>query len=142
MQTHTKTKMLRWFSCERTGNSPCCGNLALSSEPLSAHGRVRGLYLCGEIYWFAKQINGRRSIVSLETRGYAEAVQRAREIMERPELQPAQALLAEAERFLKYLIRGSVLLEEFIGELRLRAAADAERYAARGRAPGKRGRGP
>ena len=40
--------------------------------------------------------------MSLETRDYAEAVQRAREIMERPELQPAQALLAEVERFLKY----------------------------------------
>ena len=35
-------------------------------------------------------------------RDYAEAVQRAREIMERPELQPAQALTAEAERFLKH----------------------------------------
>ena len=40
--------------------------------------------------------------LSLQTRDYAEAVQRAREIMERPELQPAQALMAEVERFLKH----------------------------------------
>ena len=38
----------------------------------------------------------------LETRDYAEAVQPAREIMERAELQPAQALMAEVERFLKH----------------------------------------
>ena len=37
-------------------------------------GKVKGIYLRGEIYWFGKQINGRRSIVSLETRDYAEAV--------------------------------------------------------------------
>ena len=65
-------------------------------------GKVKGIYLRGEIYWFGKQVNGRRSIVSLETRDYPEAVQRAREIMERPELQPAQALTAEVERFFKH----------------------------------------
>ncbi len=64
--------------------------------------RIRGLYLRGEIYWFAKQANGRRSMVSLETRDYAEAVQRAREILESPELQPAQSFTAEFERFLAH----------------------------------------
>src|SRR5437660_11589265 len=61
-------------------------------------GRIRGIYLRGEIYWFGKMVNGRRSIVSLETRDYAEAVERAREILERPEL----ALTAEVQRFLKH----------------------------------------
>jgi site-specific recombinase XerD len=65
-------------------------------------GRIKGLYLRGEIYWFAKQVNGRRSMVSLETRDYVEAVQRAREIMDAPELQPAQSFRAEVERFLKH----------------------------------------
>ena len=65
-------------------------------------GRIKGIYLRGEIYWFGKQVNGRRSVVSLETRDYAEAIQRAREIMERPELQPAQSFIAEVERFLKH----------------------------------------
>jgi hypothetical protein len=67
-------------------------------------GRSKGLYLRGEIYWFAKQANGRRSMVSLETRDYAEAVQRAREILDSPELQPAQTLPAEVERFLKHKV--------------------------------------
>jgi len=58
--------------------------------------------LRGEIYWLGKQVNGRRSAVSLETRDYAEAVERAREILERPELQPTQAFNAEIERFLKH----------------------------------------
>jgi site-specific recombinase XerD len=65
-------------------------------------GRIKGLYLRGEIYWFAKQVNGRRGMVSLETRDYVEAVQRAREIMDAPELQPAQSSRAEVERFLKH----------------------------------------
>lgn len=65
-------------------------------------GKIRGLYLRGETYWFAKQVNGRRSHVSLETTDYVEAVQRAREIAERPELQPSQAMMAEVERFLKH----------------------------------------
>lgn len=47
-------------------------------------------------------VKGRRSIVSLETRDYSEAVERAREILDRPELQPAQAFTAEIERFLKH----------------------------------------
>jgi hypothetical protein len=67
-------------------------------------GRIKGLYLRGEIYWFGKQANGRRSMVSLETRDYAEAVQRAREILDSPELQPAQSFPAEVERFLKHKV--------------------------------------
>ena len=55
-------------------------------------GRVKGIYLRGETYWFAKQVNGRRSFISLETNDYIAAIQRAREIMESP----------EAERFLKH----------------------------------------
>ena len=43
-------------------------------------------------------------MVSLETRDYAEAVQRAREILDSPELQPAQTLPAEVERFLKHKV--------------------------------------
>jgi len=65
-------------------------------------GRVKGIYLRGETYWFAKQVNGRRSFISLETSDYIAAVQRAREIVESPELQPAQSFIAEAERFLKH----------------------------------------
>ena len=65
-------------------------------------GRVKGIYLRGRTYWLAKQVNGRRSFVSLETEDYVAAVQRAREIMDSPELQPAQSFTAEVERFLKH----------------------------------------
>lgn len=65
-------------------------------------GRVKGVYLRGDTYWLAKQVKGRRSFVSLETNDYITAVQRAREIMDSPELQPAQSLTAEVDRFLKH----------------------------------------
>jgi hypothetical protein len=65
-------------------------------------GRIRGVYLRGDTYWLAKQVHGRRSFVSLETNDYVAAVQRAREILDSPELQPAQSFRAEVERFLKH----------------------------------------
>ncbi|MFZ3375037.1 MAG: tyrosine-type recombinase/integrase [Chthoniobacterales bacterium] len=65
-------------------------------------GRIKGVYLRGDTYWLAKQVNGRRSFVSLETSDYITAVQRAREILDSPELQPAQSLTAEVDRFLKH----------------------------------------
>ncbi len=69
---------------------------------LKSNGKLRGIYLRGEVYWYARQVNGRRSHVSLETKDYAEAVQRAQEIRDRPELQPARGLSAEIERFLRH----------------------------------------
>jgi site-specific recombinase XerD len=65
-------------------------------------GKVKGVYLRGGTYWFAKQVNGRRSFISLETGDYVAALQRAREIVESPELQPAQSFTAEVDRFLKH----------------------------------------
>ena len=65
-------------------------------------GRVKDVYLRGHTYWLAKQVNGRRSFVSLETDDYIAALQRAREIMDSPELQPARSLTAEIDRFLKH----------------------------------------
>lgn len=65
-------------------------------------GKVKGVYLRGNTYWFAKQVNGRRSFISLETDDYVAAIQRAREIAEAPDLQPAQSFSAEVDRFLKH----------------------------------------
>lgn len=99
----------------------------LGSRPATAHcnaravlkGRIRGIYLRGEVYWFSKMVKGRRSVVSLETRDYTEAVARAREILERPELQPAQACSAEIERFLKHKLETNRFSK---------ASADAKAY--------------
>lgn len=90
-------------------------------------GRIKGIYLRGEVYWFAKQVNGRRSHVSLETRDYAEAVRRAQEILLQPALQPGQSLKAEVERFVAHqyetnrFSRMSALTKGYI----LRSFADA-----------------
>lgn len=65
-------------------------------------GKLRGIYLRGDVYWLGKQVNKRRTIISLETRDYAEAVARAREILDRPELQTAQSFSSEIDRFLKH----------------------------------------
>lgn len=65
-------------------------------------GKVKGIYLRGDTYWFAKQVNGRRSFISLETGDYVAALQRAREIVESPEHQPAQSFTAEVDRSLKH----------------------------------------
>ena len=71
---------------------------------LKSKGKLRGLFLRGDVYWFTKMVNGRRSQASLETRDYAEAVQKALEILDRPELQPARAMDAEIKRFIKYKV--------------------------------------
>lgn len=69
--------------------------------------KIRGLYRRGDIYWFGKQVHGRRSLLSLGTRDYVEAVARASEILARPELQPARSFRAEIERFLRYKLESN-----------------------------------
>lgn len=86
-------------------------------------GRIKGLYLRGDIYWFAKQVNRRRSMVSLETRDYVEAVQRAREIMDAPELQPAQSFRAEVARSAFENMRAACPRRESNSHLRFRKSS-------------------
>jgi hypothetical protein len=69
---------------------------------LKFNGKMRGIYQRGDTFWYARQVNGRRTWVSLETGDYAEAVQRAMEIREKPELQGIGPFETEIERFLKY----------------------------------------
>ena len=64
-------------------------------------------------------VDGRRSQVSLETHDYAEAVQKALEILHRPELQPARAMDAEIKRFIKYKVDSNRYSP---------ASADSKRY--------------
>ena len=96
---------------------------------LKRSGKLRGIYLRGEVYWFTKQVNGRRSHVSLETRNYAEAVQRAQEILNRPELQPARTLTAEIDRFIRHKLESNRFSK---------ASADSKRYILRDFAEGVR----
>ena len=96
---------------------------------LKRSGKLRGIYLRGEVYWFTKQVNGRRSHVTLETRDYAEAVQRAQEILNRPELQPARTLTAEIDRFIQHKLESNRFSK---------ASADSKRYILRDFAEGVR----
>lgn len=84
---------------------------------------MRGIYLRGEVYRFAKQVNGRRSHITLETRDYTEAVQRAQEILNRPALQPARSMSAEIERFVQHKLDTNRFSS---------ASADVKRYILRG----------
>jgi site-specific recombinase XerD len=86
---------------------------------LKSKGKIRGIYLRGDVFWFTKQVNGRRSHVSLETKDYAEAVQRATEVADRPELQPSRAMDAEIQRFIEYKLRSNRYSP---------ASADSKRY--------------
>ena len=86
---------------------------------LKSKGKMRGIYLRGDVFWFTKQVNGRRSHVSLETKDYAEAVQRATEVADRPELQPSRAMDSEIQRFIEYKLRSNRYSP---------ASADSKRY--------------
>jgi hypothetical protein len=39
--------------------------------------KIRGIYRRGDVFWLAKQVNGRRTFITLETGDYVEAVKRA-----------------------------------------------------------------
>lgn len=86
---------------------------------LKFNGKMRGIYQRGDTFWYARQVNGRRTWVSLETNDYAEAVQRAMEIREKPELQGTGPFEVEIERFLKYKLETNRFS---------RASADAKGY--------------
>lgn len=63
--------------------------------------QVRGIYRRGEHFWFASQINGKRSFVSLETSDLEEAIKRRREILEAGVLPDGEFLAAAVERYVK-----------------------------------------
>jgi integrase/recombinase XerC len=61
--------------------------------------RIRGLYKRGDVYWFSRQINGRRSFVSLETSDLEEAITRRREILDAGVLPDGETLGPLVERY-------------------------------------------
>lgn len=61
--------------------------------------QVRGLYKRGEVYWFSRQLHGKRAFVSLETGDLEEAIRRRREILEAGVLPDGEALHHLVERY-------------------------------------------
>jgi hypothetical protein len=62
--------------------------------------KVKGLYLNNGTWWLSRQRKGKRVFVSLETKVFSEAVVRAEQMAETPELNPGGLLEAEIERYL------------------------------------------
>ena len=65
---------------------------------------TRGIYQRGNIYWLAQQRKNKRVFVSLETSDFADAVRRAEELRELPELNQGGLLRAEIQRFVDYKV--------------------------------------
>jgi hypothetical protein len=64
--------------------------------------KIKGIYLRGKVFWFARQVKGKRIFVSLETSDYDEAVARAYEVIDAPDLIPSEGIEAEIPRFVAF----------------------------------------
>jgi hypothetical protein len=72
------------------------------AKTLSRAKKIRGIYQRGNIFWFARMQNGRRTQVSLRTSDYSEAVLNAMKIVEHPFLNESAPLQHEVEAFLAH----------------------------------------
>jgi hypothetical protein len=61
--------------------------------------RLKGLYLRGKIYWFAHGTGKNRLQESMENSDEAEAIKKAKLILENPELNPCNGFLREMNRY-------------------------------------------
>jgi integrase len=62
----------------------------------------RGLYLRGNVYWFAIQRNGKRHFITLETSDPAEAVRRAEMMRDHIDIESGAPIKAEIDRFIAH----------------------------------------
>lgn len=75
----------------------------MSDTPNSdARAEIRGIYKRGSVYWLRQQRNHKRVAISLETGDFAEAIQKANEIRDRPELNEGGLIEAEIARYLDH----------------------------------------
>lgn len=68
----------------------------------------RGIYKRGNIFWLAVQQNGKRQFITLETDDPVEAMKRATQIRESPDLNESAPLMKEIERFIEYKLRMNI----------------------------------
>jgi integrase len=76
-----------------------------TANPVPRGKKIRGIYQRGNIFWFARMENRRRTQVSLRTSDYSEAVQNAMKIVEHPFLNESGPLEQEVEAFLAHKTR-------------------------------------
>src|SRR6266446_3258766 len=67
--------------------------------------KIRGIYQRGNIFWFARMENGRRTQISLGTSDYAEAVVNATAVLQQPFLTDSAPLELEIAAFLNHKTR-------------------------------------
>ena len=68
----------------------------------ASRGKLTGLYLRGKTFWFTYRLNGKKRFHSLGTADYGEAVQKALEIRQHPELASAAVFASEIEAFIAH----------------------------------------
>lgn len=66
---------------------------------------LRGIYLRGNTYWLAQQVNKKRSYVSLETGDMAEAIKKAADIRGADVLDDGSALEHVVDRYIAHCVR-------------------------------------
>lgn len=66
---------------------------------------LRGIYRNGKYFWFARMIRGKRNAVSLETDNLAEAISRAAEIREHPDLECGELVAHAVNRYVKCCVK-------------------------------------
>lgn len=86
----------------------------------SQAGKIRGIYLRGNTYWYGRMVGGKRVQVSLGTSDYGEAVVKALEVRADPFLMAADPLRSEIDAFLDHKLRQN----EYSA-----ASAEAKKYA-------------
>jgi integrase len=73
-----------------------------TAAPRSA---VKGIYLRGNVYWFAKMIAGKRNYVSLETDDLALAIRRSEDLKNNPVLESGDLLVHVVDRYVKHCVK-------------------------------------
>lgn len=77
--------------------------------------KVRNLYLKRGSYWYARQVDGVRKWVNLQTADLSEAIRNAAEIANHPLVRPEKNLLYEIDRFVAYKVRMNDYSKESAG---------------------------
>jgi integrase len=70
----------------------------------SAGRKLPGIYARGGIFWFTYRLGGKKHFHSLGTGDYGEAVKKALEIRQKPELNPGQAFEREIDAFVAHKV--------------------------------------
>ena len=93
--------------------------------------KLTGIYTRGKTFWFTYRLNGKKHFHSLGTADYGEAVQKALEIRQNPELAPAAVFAREIDAFIAHKVARNEYSQRSAG---VKVHALRELAAATGRA--------